>query len=55
MTPETKVDAANIHNTIGFAKHIIGMCVDEEPHLKIRKKLWELVEMLYDIQERKRQ
>ena len=44
-----------IPNAIGFAKHIIGMCVDEEPHLKIRKELWELVEMLYDIQERKNQ
>ena len=60
-SPETKrkqrktKPPMEIPNAIGFAKHIIGMCVDEEPHLKIRKELWELVEMLYEIQERKDQ
>lgn len=38
-----------IMNAIGLAKSAIGDCADELPHLKISKKLWELVEMLYEI------
>jgi hypothetical protein len=36
-------------NVIGLLKSTIGMCVDEDPHLEIRKNLWKAVEMLYQL------
>ena len=41
-----------IPNAIGLAKSIIGMCVDERPYENIQLKLWELVDLLYEIAKR---
>jgi hypothetical protein len=40
-------------NLIGYLKHIIGMCMDEEKHDTIRQDLWEAVEMAYAIRNSK--
>lgn len=33
-------------NCEGYTKHIIGMTMDEEPYLDIRKALYELLKMI---------
>lgn len=38
-----------INNAIGLAKSAIGDCVDKIPYVDIHGKLWDLVRMLYEI------
>lgn len=38
-----------IHNAIGLAKHIQGMCADREDHALIREKGEELVSLLHEL------
>lgn len=39
-------------NAIALAKSAIGDCVDKIPYVDIHGKLWDLVRMLYELEER---
>lgn len=43
----------DLPHLIGYLKHVIGMCVDEDPHREIREHLWKITEMAYVIMNRK--